>query len=390
MKFLWQSNAPWAGTGYGQQTRLILKALLDLGNEPCCFAFYGLSGGKIDYDGYPVLPNSDYESWGNDVVKAHIEQSNSDVLITLMDLFVLKAEIYGKLPVPWVAWTPLDSEGIGPDTRKMLELSNMPIAMSMFGVEQMRRYDIEPGAMIYHACDTEVFQPRDKAECREIYGLDQDAFLVGMVMANKGDRKQYPQQLYAIKQWQDENPDLKIRVFLHTDPTASMGGWDMPQLVKEMGLKGKVSSTNQYLTSVVPSSAEMMSQLYNCFDVLMNCSAGEGFGIPIIEAQACGVPVITQGVTAMTELTQNGYTVESANKSYSAHYGWQFGPSLDDMIYRLDCVYRNSNSLDSLRGREWVIENCSLPVIGQQWADLLKFLEESMLEERNAARIEFK
>ena len=384
MRFLWESNAPWSGTGYGNQTRLMLKALKELGHEPSCFAFYGLSGGKVEYDGYEVFPNSDFEAWGNDVIKAHIERSNSKAVVTLMDLFVLRPSVWSELGVPWVAWVPLDSEGIGPTTLEVLKIPNMPVAMSRFGAEQMRNYDIEPGATIYHAVDTDVMYPRDKEESRDLLGLSQDAFIVGMVMANKGDRKQYPLQLTAIKQFMDKNPDLKVQVFIHTEPTALMGGWDIRELVKQLGLSGLCYSTNQYDVSVVPASPDFMAKLFSSFDVLMNCSAGEGFGIPIVEAQACGVPVITQGVTAMTEITHYGYTVESSAKGLAGHLGWQYTPSVEDMAYRLECVYRNSSKARAEEGRQWVINNCSLPVIAAQWDNLFEFLEEQIELEEEA------
>lgn len=37
---------------------------------------------------------------------------------------------------------------------------------------------------------------------------------------------------------------------------------------------------------------------------------GEGFGIPIIEAQAAGCPVIVTDCTAMTELCLSGWLIE--------------------------------------------------------------------------------
>jgi glycosyltransferase involved in cell wall biosynthesis len=40
---------------------------------------------------------------------------------------------------------------------------------------------------------------------------------------------------------------------------------------------------------------------YRSLDVLLNATYGEGFGMPIIEALACGIPVIGTESTAMTE-----------------------------------------------------------------------------------------
>jgi glycosyltransferase involved in cell wall biosynthesis len=386
LRFLWESNAPWAGTGYGSQTKLMLRALKGLGHEPVCFAFYGLSGGQVEYDGYTVLPNSDFDTFGNDVIKAHIERSRSDAVVTLMDLFVLEPNIWGSLDVPWAAWIPIDSVGIGSMTLDRLKHVTVPIAMSEFGFKQMENHDIAPAGVIYHAVDTDIFRPLDKYECREFFSLDPDAFIVGMVMANKGDRKQYPIQMQAVRNWMVDNPDYNIKVYLHTEPTSMMGGWDMAQLSERLGLKGKVYATNQYDTSVDPFGQEKMAMLYNCFDVLMNVSAGEGFGIPIIEAQSCGVPVLTHSVTAMPEITVNGYTVDPISRGLASHYGWQFMPDVDNMVYRLECVYRMTDKSGRIKGRDWVIRNCSLPVIAGQWATLLSTMEESLEDHKLAAR----
>ena len=369
------SNAPWAGTGYGAQTKLILKSLLDIGHKPTCFAFYGLAGGKLEYDGYTVLPNSDFDPWGNDVVGAHIQRSKSDCVISLIDPFVLDTKIWTDLDVPWLAWTPIDSEGIGPALQERLKSPNCsPIAMSDFGVQQMNRYDINVPARIYHAVDTEVFHPMDKNECREFFTLpdEKDAYIIGMVMANKGDRKQYPVQLRAISEWWQKNKDVPLYVFIHTEPTSMSMGWGMKDLVKYVGLEGRVLSTNQYDVSVVPFSTDQMAMLYNCFDLLMNVSAGEGFGIPIVEAQACGVPVMAGNFTSMPELVKNGVVIDPLGKTLAPHYGYQFGCDPRDIQEALDVIYRTGYiQTDAQMGRQWVIENCGLPVITDDWAEVL-------------------
>jgi glycosyltransferase involved in cell wall biosynthesis len=375
VRFLWQSNASWAGTGYGQQTGLILKELLKRGHEPALFAFYGLHGGVVEYDGYPVLPNSNYDNWGNDVVRAHLHRINAEAVITLIDLFVLDTAVWSTLGVPWVAWVPIDSETMGPSTIERLRLVNYPVAMSLHGAEQMRAVDIEPAAIIPHTVDTTIFKPMDKAECRAGLTIEDDVFLIGMVMANKGDRKQYPQQLRAVKEFSDANKDLDVRVFIHTEPTSAMGGWEMKALVDKLGLKGKVFTTNQYDTAIVPAKPELMARIYNSFDVLLNCSAGEGFGVPIIEAQACGVPVIAGNWTSMTALVHYGYLVEPAEKILSYHHGFHFIPKVSDIAYRLDCVYRMANSTDAAEAALWVEQNFNLEDVVDGWEAVIAYVE---------------
>lgn len=386
MKFLWMSNAPWAGTGYGAQTRLMLPALRELGHEPSCFAYYGLSGGSVEYDGYKVYPNSDFETWGNDVIKVHSERAQAELVVTLMDLFVLEMSIWRTLSVPWMAWVPIDCDYIGWPTYDRLKEVPYPVAMSVFGANQMLERGIDPAAVIPHAVDTDVMQPLDKYECRAMFNIPDQSYVVGMVMANKSDRKQYPAQLTAVKAWMDQHPDRDIRVYLHTEPTSAMGGWDMRALVDQLGLKGKVYSTNQYDVSVDPFKPETMAKMFNIFDVLMNCSAGEGFGIPIIEAQSCGVPVLATDVTAMTELVNYGYTVDPVNASLSSHYGYQFAPSVPDMVDKLEAIYRMESRAKAIEARSWVIENFSVPVVAGYWDRVFKEIEAEMLTVAEGSR----
>src|SRR5690606_17951882 len=53
----------------------------------------------------------------------------------------------------------------------------------------------------------------------------------------------------------------------------------------------------------------MLNKLYNAADVFILPSAGEGFGVPVIEAQASGCPVIVTDFTAQTELCGAGWLI---------------------------------------------------------------------------------
>ncbi len=49
-------------------------------------------------------------------------------------------------------------------------------------------------------------------------------------------------------------------------------------------------------------SEEDLVLLYNCATVFLYPSLYEGFGMPVLEAMACGVPVITSNITSMPEI----------------------------------------------------------------------------------------
>lgn len=377
MRILWQSNAPWCGTGYGVQTKLILRELMKRGHEVECFAFYGLHGGRVEYDGYPVWPASDFDPWGNDVIRLHLKHSKADAVVTLLDPFVLDMGIWGKLNKPWIGWVPIDCDNIGWETEDRLKVMNYVVAMSGHGEQQMTLKNVPVAETIYHAVDMDTFYEEDQDEARDYLGLPRDCFLIGMVMANKGDRKQFAKHFEAIKLWMERHPDENVQVFMHTDQTNKMGGWDITQLVRKFGLQGKVNTTSQYFTSVVYADDEQIRMMYSAMDVLMQCSAGEGFGVPIVEAQACGTPVIAHAVTSMTELVINGYLVNSSEKYLAAHGGFQYLPDVEDMADKLEAIWRRGNPPDLKNaGRLWVADNCSTEVIGRQWDHLLREVAE--------------
>ncbi|OGE65033.1 hypothetical protein A3I48_02080 [Candidatus Daviesbacteria bacterium RIFCSPLOWO2_02_FULL_36_7] len=52
-------------------------------------------------------------------------------------------------------------------------------------------------------------------------------------------------------------------------------------------------------------SMEELALLYNCATVLLYCSLYEGFGLPILDAFSCGLPVVTSNVSSMPEVAGN-------------------------------------------------------------------------------------
>jgi len=85
------------------------------------------------------------------------------------------------------------------------------------------------------------------------------------------------------------------------------------------------------------SDADMPS-IYARADMILFASTYEGFGLPIIEAQATGRPVVTSGVTAMPEVAGEGACLVDPYDVASIRSG--VSRVLDDASYRASLVQR--------------------------------------------------
>ena len=56
-------------------------------------------------------------------------------------------------------------------------------------------------------------------------------------------------------------------------------------------------------------AAATLADIYNAADIKLLASKGEGFGIPVIESQACGTPVVVTDFSAQPELVRWGRVV---------------------------------------------------------------------------------
>jgi glycosyltransferase involved in cell wall biosynthesis len=83
-----------------------------------------------------------------------------------------------------------------------------------------------------------------------------------------------------------------------------------------------------------------MAKIYGSLDVLLNPAIGEGFGVPMLEAQSCGVPVITTDFSAMTEVVAAGWHVRPATGMGLGYWSglntWQKFPDVDDIQSALE------------------------------------------------------
>lgn len=341
MRIAWFSNAPWAGTGYGAQTAAILPRLRDAGHEVAAVSNYGLQGSPIDWNGIPVLPQG-YDAWSNDLAGAHVRNwvQAQGWGIILYDVWTIKGSLWDGQPL--AAWVPVDHDPAPAEVASWFSKpgeKRVAIAMSRFGESRLKAAGVKDVLYAPHSVDIDLFTPEGE-NFRAQLGIPEDAFVIVANAANKGvpSRKSFPEMLLAFADFAQAHPDAYL--YLHTESLGLAGGVNLPRLIAATGAPAdRVKFAPQYqYRSGIPS--EEIPKVYRMGDVLLMPSRGEGFGVPSIEAQACGVPVICSKWTAQPELVGGGWLVGGQPEWNEPMGSWFLAPSVPDILEALEQAYQ--------------------------------------------------
>ena len=353
MKILLHSNSATVKTGYGVQIALLADRLADDGHQVAISATYGAPAATglttwISPRGHKIPV---YPSWflvsGDDVICAHAKQffgSDEGWILPLLDVWSLTTPNLAEFNV--AAWAPVDHDPVPNMVLRFFQRSNARcIAMSKHGLGEFAKHDLKP-AYIPLAVDTKVYKPTFTATIdgrqvtgREFLQIDDKAFVVGMVAMNKdpNDRKGFAEAFQAFSRFHQQHPNSVLHI--HSEKSGTAGGVNLPELAAMTGIpEHAIRYTNQY-AYMIGFPAELMALMYTAFDVLLAPSRGEGFGVPLIEAQACGVPVITSAFTAQQELVGNGWLVSGQLNWDGPSRSWYQTPNVFEIERALNKAY---------------------------------------------------
>jgi len=343
MRIGWFSNPPWVKGGYGVQTRLFVPRIRALGHEVACIADVVLYHGVVQYDGYDVFP-APLNRYGDEDLHFLVGNLKLDCLIHHGCIWGVTDSM---MALPWVPWFPVDRDPFAPAVALKASASRYPICFSEQGRDSLVNKEI-PCDHVPLAVDMKVYDIRDKAECRDFLGLPRDKFIALIVADNKGfpSRKAIPQQVEAFVQFNREHPDTML--VCHMTPANDRGGLHLQPMLDYLKVDSKTVMFPDRRALRVGFEDEYMVKLYNAADVLLNVSMDEGFGAPIVEAQACGTPVITGDWTAMTEVTKTGHLIQKdeAERWWNPLGGYQYLPHIEAIAQKLVYSYRDKHIFD--------------------------------------------
>lgn len=305
------SDAPDSDTGLGRITRDLANILATMPE------FRVATLGRGGY-GSRSLPWAQYtfderEQWGENVLLKTAQDFSRDdkfVIFTIWDAsrlfwFGHPATLPPNHPLKsflesgdfqrW-GYFPIDASGpnggLSVLSRRAISSYNRILAYTQFGRDVINASGVDwKPDFIPHGIHQDTFYDRGKDEGREILGIDANHKLVGCVMTNQA-RKDWG--TWAVMARELINQDPSYRFWAHVDVFERH--WSLPALIEDFGLSEYVKITQAF-------SDETMAALYSACDVTVLPSLGEGFGYPLAESMACGVPAIHVNYGGGAEIT---------------------------------------------------------------------------------------
>jgi glycosyltransferase involved in cell wall biosynthesis len=305
-RIAWYSNACHVSSGYGQQSAQVVHQMVRDGHEAAIVANHGAQTLMNCTHGHPILPEG-LMRYSIDAAPENIKSWIGDQPgfgVVLFDLWPLTGiEAFKELNL--ACWTPVDHQPLPPLVARFLaEGGHHAIAMSRFGEQELLKAGVPREEVTYipHGIDTAVFNDRGKG-ARAAMGLPEDCFLVVTNAANRGRipiRKAFGEMADAMATFMRDRPD--VYWMIHTEPQGLSEGVNLPRLMQATGVDSqRVRYPNPIqFRNGIPQDA--IASLYSAADVQLLTSMGEGFGIPAVESQACGTPVIVSDFSAQPEL----------------------------------------------------------------------------------------
>ena len=325
----WYSNACHIPSGYGMQTAQVVHRLVKAGHEVAVAANHGASVMMHCAHGHPIFPEGLMRysiDAAPDAMRSWID-NQPGFGVVLFDLWPLIG-VQGFTDLNLACWTPVDHAPVPPQVVKFLrDGQHLAVAMSRFGEEMLRNAGQPADDLVYipHAIDRTVFSDTGKG-ARSVMGIPEEAFLVVTNAANRGRipvRKGFGEMVDVMAPLMRDRKE--VYWMLHTEPNGHSEGVNIPRLIAQAGIDPqRVRYPHPvHFRNGIPQEA--IAQMYSAADATLLLSMGEGFGIPVVEAQACGVPAVVTDFSAQPELLGPHGRKVKAQRVWDEFQGAYFG-----------------------------------------------------------------
>ena len=423
-KILFVTESHKLASGFGTYSKEVLSRLHKMGKyEIAEFACYASSDSFenpdwLIYGNAPMANETEYADqhsknptlqWGIGRFDHAVLDFKPDIVATYRDPW-MDSFIQSSILLPFFHWVWMPTVDSEPQKNEWLYWFNQCdglLAYSEYGVRTLEEQT--HGRLKVSGCASPAIDPVEfniipnKKEHKKSFGLDPESFIVGTVMRNQ-KRKMFPELMRSFKDFLAKAPSdiaKKSYLYLHTSYPEKMG-WDITSLIHEYGLGSRILVTYvcrhcknyfpshyrdaitlcqhcNHLAATMPGVQNgiphsELNNIYNLMDLYVQYAICEGFGMPQVEAAACGTPIAATNYSAMEDVVKfcNGYPIEPKLAREMETNADRSGPNnecLSNII--LSCATQTEQQAKKrrLETRKGCINRYTWDIAAKSWAD---------------------
>lgn len=345
-----------------------------------------------------------------------VERFKPDVVWTLSD--PMQSAYMGKLRTKYnfklIKHLPVDGIPQPDHWKEVFTDCDLMVPITKFGSEAVTRFfDGKVLPHIYHGVDTDLFKPMSPDIVKSVRpDFGPGAVILGFVghsQFRKMNFVMYPMLKYivsgawarcvacekiSIANWDKNNKvmgpipgkcshcghdaipgtPINAHLWIHMfDRRAS--AWVPEKMANVWGVTDRIQFSKD-MTADHGIKTKFMPMVYNCFDVYLAMSGGEGFCLPVVEAMACGKPIVYSDYSGHAEVAAgSGLPVKAA--AFIPDVGEPIDRIIVDLPDSIDKVVRvieNRNG-ETNRMREHALrtarEKFSWDIVAHQWSRII-------------------
>jgi glycosyltransferase involved in cell wall biosynthesis len=290
----------------------------------------------------------------------------------------------GKKAFKFIFYFPIDATPRENWITKSVALADIPVAYTQYGYDHCLRYVPslkDKLRIVPHGIEPNSFFPLSKEKKDEFkheyfLGRADGKYLITNVNRNQ-PRKDIARTLQIFRLFKNQVPNAYLYLHMNHNDVA----YNLLEAARNFDLNEQedfLCPKNYSEHDGIPVG--VLNGIYNCSDVVMTTTLGEGWGLAVTEAMAAKAPVIAPDHTSLSEiigtdrgtLVKAGYRVSDNIVIYGDNE--RLRPLADVADYVEKLMWMKNNPEDVRKKVEnaynYVIANWTWEKVGETWRDI--------------------
>lgn len=367
------------------------------------------------------------DKWGSESFEAVLKKFQPEIVWNLGDIYMSRyIDAYKRrYGFKLIRWTLTEGDPIDRDNIPFIQSAERTVAITQYAADKWGEITGDKYPVIYHGTDLDVFKPvttEQKYAIRKSVtngAIKDDDFLIAYVGRNQGrkrpwltfeaihylqtgawgwDERGKPRRLEwdpLSRRHKDDKSIVRFaekvpaKLWLHSADDGTRWRYDL--LEKQWNVSEHVIRTDGY-SDKHGLPTDQMAGIYQISDALSMMSGSEGFGVPIIEATACGVPTVYTNYSGCGEVGNvcKGLSVNYIGSEPCAisHVRWVY-PDLNHGLERFSSIHSRKEFWENRKPylRSIAEKHFGHDNIAEQWLKILREVHETPIVETVGVRL---